>query len=66
MSDIGGFIAFVAIFGLLASGLQNIISSVMDYRLDGAAWTCTASEVVKEALPRIEECTQYTKKEKKP
>ena len=33
-------------------------------KVDVLAWECTASKVVKESLPREEECTQWTKEDK--
>lgn len=42
--------------------LGNLVDWVF-FTLRKDSYECTASRVVKESLPRVEECTQYTRKQ---
>lgn len=55
-----GILLFIACVTFL------VMTGTPTYQLPTANWHCTESRVIKETLPRVEECTQYSRKEIKP
>lgn len=66
MDTLSGIVIVLGLVIFVIAGTMGILTMLNEYNLPTKKWECTESKVVKETLPRYEECVQYSlKKEKK-